>query len=607
MDDKKINNSINSLLYSIKKNKILFFVIILFIMFITVFYLKYIAVKYWEAKQVIEYNENASIQNISELNILGNLGGSSNSSVSIELNRMISDDVLEKVVEDLNMVDFLNSKLTLYQKLFKVKYSKRSAIRYLKNSIHFFPKKENPNIVEIKVRTINPTYAASIISLMYKYYSSYTKSIDMKKSEILINQIKEKFDQISQELDNINEKIVKFKAINKITENETNGYLIDYYIKTYTNLLSIENQKADYELRKINIENSINNIDTDLKKLLIFNSNSELKNIKSKIINLKIELETTKLLSPQSPKVFELETTIKTLNEEYNSLLQNELNKNKLAFLASIDKELYKEYTSILSSLDNMDLLKKTYEGILNKIDREINNKIGPTYEYLQLKKNQKMLELKYQMYLNTLENEKLKVSMLKDKFIVINKVYIPESSAAPNKKLGLAIGFIFSIFLSMFVVNLKEAFNQRIDSLYKLRNIYGGPDFTFSEIKDISNIAIYSKLNGYKKIGILFSEELEYLKEEILEAFFLYDFKIIMDNNNNNNKEKIIEEFNDFKNKNDQFMLTMINGINSFKYSLYKDHIDIFYVIANEFYIQDLIDILDKNKNVKIIYFQKG
>ncbi|WP_129408524.1 GNVR domain-containing protein [Marinitoga lauensis] len=295
----------------------------------------------------------------------------------------------------------------------------------------------------------------------------------------------------------------------------------------------------------------------------------------------------------------ELETTLKTLNKEYNNLLQQALNQDKLAFLASIDRDLYKEYTTVISALDNMDLLKSTYQGILEKIDKEINKRTGPAYEYLKLKKDQKITELKYQMYLNNLENEKLKITTLKDKFIIIDKVYVPESSVAPNKKMGLAIGFIFSIFFSIFVVNLKETLNTKIDDIYKLKEVYGNPDFIISNPEDFANVAIYAKLNNKKKIGILFSNSTDYLKEEVSEILFFHGYTIITAH-----KEKVMEHFNKFKSST-EYQAVLIDNVESFEYTLYKDHLDEIYIIANKYKIKDLYEVLNKNTNVKVIYIK--
>ncbi|WP_129408523.1 Wzz/FepE/Etk N-terminal domain-containing protein [Marinitoga lauensis] len=212
MNDSKMNKEIHGIFHAILKNKILFIGTFILIIFLTVVYLKYIAVKYWEARQVVEYSENLSTQGISGLSILGDLAGQSNSNAYIELNRMKSDEVLKKVVDELNIIDFLNNHLSLYQKLLKVKYSERNAIKYLKNNIQFFPSKENPNIIEVKIRTMDPTYAASIISLTYKYYKDYTRSLDMEISKKYIEQLESRFNQISKDLDNINRKIVEFQA-----------------------------------------------------------------------------------------------------------------------------------------------------------------------------------------------------------------------------------------------------------------------------------------------------------------------------------------------------------------------------------------------------------
>jgi uncharacterized protein involved in exopolysaccharide biosynthesis len=599
MNDSKINKDIYNIFYSIKKNKILFLVVVLFMLAFTVIYLKYIAVKYWEAKQVIEYKGNITTQDFSGLAILGDLAGQSNSNASIELNRMKSDVVLKKVVDELNIIDFLNNHLSLYQKLLKVKYSERSAINYLKDKIQFFPSKENSNIIEIKIRTMDPTYAASIIALTYKYYKEYTKSIDLENTENYIAQLEKNFIQISKELDGINKEIIEFQAKNKITDDTLNKYLLDYYMNIYTNLLSLEKQKTEYELKKSNIENNINNMDSDLRELLVFNSNSQLRSLKSQIINLSIELETTKLLSPQSPKVVELEATLKALNKEYNDLLQQSLNQNQLAFLASIDEDLYKEYTTVIASLDNLDTLKATYMGILNRIDEEINKSTGPIYEYLKLKKDQKILELKYQMYLSNLENEKLKLATYKDKFIVIDEVYIPQSSVAPNKKMGLAIGFIFSIFFAVFIVNLKETLNTKIDDIYKLKEVYGTPDFIINNTEEFSKIAIYAKLNNKRKIGILFSNSTKYLKEEISEILFFYNFSIITAH-----KDNIVEHFDKFKN-NDDYQVILMENVNSFEYTLFKGYLDELYIVANKYEISIFNEILNKNKNVKVIYIK--
>ncbi len=334
-----------------KRRKWTFLIIFFLTIFLTGIYLFFIATPKYEAKQVIEYKSSSSQPTVSlgsmssAANLLG-ISQPSDSGLTTEIERMKADWVLANVVKELNLVEKANENKGLIARLRGTEITERYLIDSLKEDINI-QNVEETNMIEISYQSSDPTIAASVVSLVYSYYTDYAKNLYFEDSQSYLNQVETLFEDVSHQYDQINKEVLDFQTKNKLqgttldpSSESTQGVdpLINYYSETYMNILKLEADKNQLEIRKQAIEDNIFKMSPETKEFILTNTEKDtpVKDIKSKLVSDRIELETLKLNSPSSPRIGALEAEISVLEDELGNNLES-IFSNDLNFLASID------------------------------------------------------------------------------------------------------------------------------------------------------------------------------------------------------------------------------------------------------------------------------
>jgi len=496
-----------------KRRKWTFLIIFLLTIVLTGVYLFFIATPKYEAKQVIEYKSSQPSASLGSMSSAANLLGisqQSDSGLTTEIERMKADWVLSNVVKELNLVERANENKGLIARLRGTEVTERDFIDSLKENLNI-QNVEGTNMIEISYQSSDPTLAASVVSLVYSYYTDYAKNLYFDDSQSYLNQVETLFEDVSKQYNQINKEVLDFQTKNKITDisegtSQRSDPLINYYSETYMNILKLEADKNQLEIRKQAIEDNVFKLSPETKEFILTNTEKDtpVKDIKSRLVSDKIELETLKLNSPSSPRIGALEAEITVLEDELKRNLDT-IFSNDLNFLASIDMETFNEYTGIITQLQLFDVTKQVYENMLQVIDDEIAKRSPIMYEYFLLRKDQVILQTRYNTLLTALEQERMKASLYDNKFKVINSSYVPENPVSPNTTLTLAIGGVLAIFLGILGVFVKEANDKTVKDLYEFESLFGAPDIILDDSNDAEKIVNYVYKKDFKKFGLLF------------------------------------------------------------------------------------------------------
>lgn len=601
-----------------KRRKWTFLIIFLLTIFLTAFYLFFIATPTYEAKQVIEYKSSSSQPSISlgsmssAANLLG-ISQPSDSGLTTEIERMKSDWVLANVVKELNLVEKANENKGLIARLRGTEVTERDLIGSLKEGINI-QNVQDTNMIEISYQSSDPTMAASVVSLVYSYYTEYAKNLYFEDSQSYLNQVETLFEDVSQQYDQINKEVLDFQTENKLvasssTSSGTFDSLISYYSETYMNILKLDAEKNQLEIRKQAIEDNIFNLSPETKEFILTNTEKDtpVKDIKSKLVSDRIELETLKLNSPSSPRIGALEAEITVLENELKTNLEA-IFSNDLNFLASIDMGTFNEYTGIITQLQLFDVTKQVYENMLQVIDDEISKSSPILYEYFLLKQQQTILQARYNTLLTALEQERMKASLYDNKFKVITSAYIPENPVSPNTTLTLAIGGVLAIFLGILGVFVREASDKTVKDLYEFESLFGVPDIILDDSNDAEKIVNYVYKKDFKKFGLLFlgnfsvAQNLSQRIYNILNTIKPNKTEYFTSKGNEDYKEKF-EKFEKFKNTNEAFI--MFDNFNNGDYILYRDDLEKIIILVEEKItnLEDIKEILKKEKDPTVVY----
>jgi len=608
-----------------KRRKWTFIVIFLLTIFCTGLYLFFITTPKYEAKQVVEYKSTSSQPSFSlgsmsaATNLLG-ISSPSDSGRTTEIEKMKADWVLSNVVKDLKLVEKANDNKSFFQRLRGVETTERDLIDSMKNSLTI-NSIQDTNLIEISYQSSDPTLAASVVSLVYSYYNDYIKDLYFKNSQSYLKQVEKLFEDVSKEYGRINKEVLDFQTKNKLTEislqSSSGGLqsvepLINYYSETYMSIVKFESEKNQLEIKKQAIENNIFNLDSQMKEFILTNTEKDtpVKDIKAKLVNDKIELETLKINSPSSPRISELEAEIFVLEKELQNNLQT-IFANDLNFLASIDMEIFNEYTGILTQLELFDVTKQVYENMLQVIDEEISKKSPILYEYFVLRQEQTVLQARYNTLLTALEQERMKASLYDDKFTVITPAYIPENPVSPKKTLTLAIGGVLAIFLGILGVFVKEADDKTVKDIKEFESIFGTPHLILKNHNEVEKIFNYIYKKDLKKFGLIFlgdsfmAENISKKLYNLLNNYYSSKIEFFISKEKEDFQEKL-KRFEKFKNLEKAFIV--FEDYNSSDYILYRDELETILVVVEEqtTLIDDIKDIFKREEKPVVIYIKK-
>ncbi|UYO99154.1 Wzz/FepE/Etk N-terminal domain-containing protein [Oceanotoga sp. DSM 15011] len=580
MENQEMELTFSDIIRIFKRRRGIFYATVLIVFIITVLYLLLFTKPIYKAETTIEYQGKTSTSSLSQYAGLASMAGialpsSGSSDLPNELQRMKSDYVLGKIVDELNMVEKANNNKGLLAKIRKTDYKKRDFIDSLRQDLKITSIKDT-SFVKISYESKNPTQAASIVNMVYDYYLEYDEQLTTQRSDQTIIQIKSVFNDLENQYNKMTKQLYDYKVENKISDNAVQTELIKYYEDTYLKLLKMDQDRQQLEITLETIEKTLIETSEEMKEIILTSSQANLSSLKNQLVNYQIELETLKLNQPNSPRIIELENSIKITQTELTTQ-QNKILNDNLKYLSITDRTKFQQYIQTKTQLELFDVTKEVYQQMLKVIDSEINKKSPIIYQYLQMLKEQKIIESKYNIFYNTLEQEQLKKSLYNSKFTIIENSYVPQRPISPNKKLTLAIGLVLGIFLGILLVFIKESSDKKLKDKREFESLFKEIDLNINKVEDAEKIYNYMYKYNFKKVGIIVDKNstkqkriINKLKELIKEVDNTVEFEEPKDEINLKTK---IQKFEDIKTK--EKAIIIFESIESPSYILYEEHMD--------------------------------
>ncbi|KAF2955581.1 Wzz/FepE/Etk N-terminal domain-containing protein [Marinitoga sp. 38H-ov] len=426
-------------------------------------------------------SSNSGGDNLSLL--LSNSGN--NTEIKTEIEKMYSDEILKNIIKDFDMVKRKNNSRHIIDRLRGKVYYERDLIEILKEEL-IIEAKSGTNIIKISYTKRDPEYVKKVLDKWYEYYIEYYEKIQKEKNNEKISLLIPLLEQINQELESINKKVVEYELEYKISDKNP---LMDKYYDVVKKIYQYSEDKNSLEIEIKNFENVYLNIDQEMKEVYLTEKNSEIKNIKTQLENSQLEYETLKIISPNSPKLFELETSINVLKTELSKKLEILIN-NKDMYLSAISMDLLNKYKTLKYSYEVLDTQYNMLKNLEKKLSEEITNQSPILYEYLSLKKDQKILEEKYNIVKTALEQTRLKTLLEIQKPSILNNSFVPTRQDFPSFKMFFIGGFFISIFLASIIALRFELKDNKIYSLKDFEYNYKKPELIVNG--DISKISKY-------------------------------------------------------------------------------------------------------------------
>lgn len=462
-----------------------------------------------------------------------------NTEIKTEIEKMKNDEILKKLVYDFNMIERKNKSRHIIDRLRGKIYYERDLIDILKEEL-IIEAKSGTNIVTISYSKRDPEYVKSILDKWYEYYIEYYINTQREKNNEKISMLVPLLDQINMDLEKINKEVIEYELKYKISD--TNPLMEKYY-DVVKKIYQYNEDKNSLEVEIKNFENVYLDIDQEMKEIYLTEKNSEINNIKTQLENLQLEYESLKIISPNSPKLFELETKINVLKSELSKKLDVFIN-NKDMYLSAISMDLLNRYKTLKYSYEILDTQYNMLQNLEKKLSEEITKQSPILYKYLSLKKEQKILEEKYNIVKSILEQTRLKNIIESQKPRILNNSFVPTRPDFPSFKMFFLGGFFVSIFLASIIALKIELSDNRVYSLKDFEYNYKTPELLISSSDEFKDISKYIYISNAKSILIIDSllKNKDLVQEIIFNELSKLDYLFIKVNRLDLEKIKEIE-----------------------------------------------------------------
>ncbi|SHF00607.1 Uncharacterized protein involved in exopolysaccharide biosynthesis [Marinitoga hydrogenitolerans DSM 16785] len=615
MNEKYVEITIFDIFRAIKRKKTIFIMFFLVILFLTIIVIYFLPEKY-ETYAILEYNGKVS----SQQSILENIGFSNllnlsdnTSNLETELGKLKLDSVIFKVIKKMDLTNLANQNKTLYQKLRNITITDIDMMRSLQKKINIenygsAGEDKTSNLIKVSFLGSNPTFAASLISNLYESYYNYSEKQYYERMQVILKNIEDLLLESENKSKYFFNKLIDFEKENLISDNNKLNILFDKYYTLEMELLDFENKTVLLQEQIKTIENRYYNIKKEYKIKLLLN-NPTFSTIENGIIKNRLEYETLKLTSPNDPKIFQLESKIKT-EEEFLKTKIKETLKDNIIFMLSTNPQDFYTYTSLKYELENLSLEKEVSIKLKEKVKLLIGEKSDLLKQYLDIKKNYEEWNNKEKIFKQYLDQEKIKKLIYEPKLKMIDKIYIPTSPVFPNKKLFLGIGLFFAFIISFIMAFIFDLKDNRVKDIELFTKFIKLPEYIIDNENNIQNISkkILSHIisSSYRNIGISKVGNIDFdLINELEKELLIFENSKVNIFKVKSPKDMKLLEYNDIEKIN----IIELPSINDGYFDLFFNKVDSIILIVEEFSsnIKDIKYFLYRNnlKNIKILYIK--
>ncbi|AEX85625.1 capsular exopolysaccharide biosynthesis protein [Marinitoga piezophila KA3] len=477
--------TLEDIIHIFKKRFWWFFATVVVVVALTIAYL-FVTTPIYEANVTLKI-ESGKSNSISDL--FSTQLSSSRPEISTEIELIKSRTNIEKVIDDLNLIEYFSNK----SEDKKVEITKTSVVRTLNNMISVSPIKDT-NIVKISVQSDDPELAKDIANKLAEVYNEFLKTLSKNEYTVKREFIEEQIPKVEKDLKAAEERIRKFKEENQV-------FLLDEEAKNILSFtLEYDRQINQYSLQLEETKSKIKAFNDLLKKLdekiissETISTNPLVSQLKSKLINYRVELAgLVNVYSETDPKVKELKDKI----AETEKLLKDEVSKVVSSQVQTVNPAYQDIYLQLIEAQYQAEVLKATITA-LQKLKDSYNRKFSrlPLLEQqlLELERDIKVKENLYTLLLEKLEETRIAEAGVIGTAKLIDSAIVPDKPIKPNKKLTAAIGLVLGFFLGILVIFIIEYADKSIKDEEEIKRmaknkIILGRIPTFEQNKEFDN-----------------------------------------------------------------------------------------------------------------------
>ncbi|KLO20844.1 sugar tyrosine-protein kinase [Marinitoga sp. 1197] len=479
--------TLEDIIHIFKKRFWWFFATVVITVALTILYL-FLTTPIYEASVTlkIESQQSSSISDIFSSQLT-----SSRPEISTEVELIKSRTNIEKVIDDLNLVEYFKNKTD--DEKTKKEINKYNIIKTLSEMITVSPVKDT-NIVKISVQSDDPEMAKKIANKLAEVYNEFLKTLSKNEYTVKREFIEKQIPKVENDLKAAEEKIRKFKEENKVFLLDEEAKNILSFTLEYDKQINSYNLQLEETKAKVRAFNDLlKKVDEKIISSETISTNPFINQLKSKLINYKVELAgLTNIYSETDPKVKEIKDKI----AETEKLLKEQVTKIVTSQVKTINPAYQDIYLQLIESQYTTEVIKSTIQA-LTKLKETYNQKFAklPLLEQqlLELQRDIKVKENLYTLLLEKLEETRIAEAGVIGTAKLIDSAITPDKPIKPNKKLTAAIGGVLGIFLGILVAFIIEYADKSIKDEEEIKRMAKGKTIlgripTFEMKKEYSN-----------------------------------------------------------------------------------------------------------------------
>lgn len=592
--------TLSDILHIFKKRQIWFWIIFVLTIFATIIYLVFFAIPIYEVSTKIKIpisGGKVSLPSSLSGAIAMVSGGGTSPGLSDQIEIIKSRKTLEKVINDLNLMEYFKSKIEDEEA--KEKLTINSVISRLQQDIITVEPLKDTSFLKITVNLDDKEMAYKLSKALIDAYTQISKELNKDENTYLIEFIEKQLPETEKELLEIEEKLKEFKKSKSILPSKEAELLIDSLSGFDTQYYSTQ---IEYTLLKTKLENlksKISEFKDLINKLEYIPNSSIISLLRQNLVRYQIEYQASlEKYSPDSIEIKELETRIKEtekkIKEEIDNIVKGSFNVDD-PILSNIYSQIVETQTALEISKAKLDVLSNLKKDLEDKI------KSLPDIEqeYLALQRDYQLKQSAYILLKQKLEEAKLSTAGLNLNVpIIIDEPFIPEKPVKPNKKLVLAISGVLGVFLGILGVFLAEVGDKKVRDHYDFEHLIGTEPIIVTENYKDSNIDFSEGIkmlslkllnSGVKTVGVTSVGNFE---EKSIISFEVSKFFALT-------KNTLLIDF-DFKNQYiSKILKTENKTIKDEDNNIYKFNENLDILITNKnLKTSEFLEVIDKLKN---------
>ncbi|ABR30523.1 lipopolysaccharide biosynthesis protein [Thermosipho melanesiensis] len=468
--------TLSDILHIFKKRQLWFWMVFVLTIVATGVYLVFFATPIYEVSVKIKIPSKSSSPSLSSLSgaaalMLG--GGMTSLGVSDEMELIKSRRTLQKVIKDLNLMDYFKSKIKDEEG--KEKLTLNSVIDKLQEEVISVETVKDTSFVEIKVSLDDKEMAYKLSKKILEAYTEVSKELNKDQNTYMVEFIEKQLPQTEKELEKVEERLKKFKKEKSILPSKEAELLVDnlaeFDKKYYSAQLELTGLKIKFE----NLKSSISQFKELISKLDYVPNSPVISLLREKLVEYQIEYQgLLQKYSPDSIEVKEIEVKIneieKKIKEEIDNIVKSSFNMD--------DPVLSNIYTQLVETQAALEISKANLESLVKlraKFEEKLKELPDIEMEYINLERDYQLKQNAYILLKTKLEELKLSTAGFNfNAPIIVDEPFIPEKPSKPNKKLTLAIGGVLGIFIGILFVFVAEARDKKIRDWFDVEKTIG-------------------------------------------------------------------------------------------------------------------------------------